>query len=318
MSDAFELRDTFILPITYGRRLGERDYVDLVPITPVEVRFIPVSPERKLAGESLFRFGGFFQEEWRKKDIMWGRLDAAEMIVRFLIKRIPPQRRVFENDEEELGHYLMPIQKQIVMEYEDDFSRGSSEERDYRQYLKDSSDLISHAGNEAIKDLPPREVVPVAVQALGVAHGLVETLESRRRGQRALALTYGWVARGLGYVNNFVNVAATLLFPQNNLLRFAIAILALGALGWSTGVLAVHFTGFQSMAPATLILAVLICVAIPAFYYQFSGWKPRSARTAVLWVAALVILAGLAFLDVRYSDSINEKLEGIGTTTIER
>jgi hypothetical protein len=36
----------------------------------------------KLAGANVHHFGGFFSADWRRNDILWGRLDAAERIIR--------------------------------------------------------------------------------------------------------------------------------------------------------------------------------------------------------------------------------------------
>jgi len=40
---------------------------------------------RKLAGTALFHFGAFLNREWRENDLMWGRLDAGERIIRWIL-----------------------------------------------------------------------------------------------------------------------------------------------------------------------------------------------------------------------------------------
>lgn len=302
MADAFELRDSFMLPMSFNRSLGERDRVEVVPITPAEATFINVRQESKLAGESLHHFGGFFQEKWRKMDIMWGRLDAAEMIVKFLIERLPDDLRNGKKDEELLKEYLMPIQGKIFKKYEDEFPKIPTEDQDYRSFLEQTASGADFVGDQTIKDLPPGEVVPITLKTLGIAHRLVETLQAKRQNQPQLSVPYGWVAKGLGYVNRFANLGSALLFPSNDLVKFAVAILTLGALGWSIGLLAVNYSGFQDVAPATLFLSglvLLIGVTVSAFYYRLT-WK----KTGFL-AGTLIVLVSLAVIDVRYSDPVN-------------
>ena len=48
----------------------------------------PSHPEKKrtkLAGVAIGHFGGFFEQGWRKNDILWGRLDAAERIIETIL-----------------------------------------------------------------------------------------------------------------------------------------------------------------------------------------------------------------------------------------
>jgi hypothetical protein len=48
----------------------------------------PGEKRRKLAGTALFHFGAFLKREWRENDLMWGRLDGAERIIRSIL---PPR-----------------------------------------------------------------------------------------------------------------------------------------------------------------------------------------------------------------------------------
>ncbi|MBF8266665.1 MAG: patatin-like protein [Dehalococcoidia bacterium] len=292
MADSFELRDAFLFPSTYGRGLGERDYVELVPITPAKPTFIDVPQESKLAGESLFHFGGFLSKEWRKNDIMWGRLDAAETIVRFLMPRIPEERR------RPLEEYVRPIQEAIVRTYTS-FTPGSGAGQDYRDYLKNSY----RVGGQTISDLPPEQMVPLAVQTLGVLHGMMENLQAERSNKPVLGTAYAVMARGLGYINRILNPAACLLFPGSSLVKRAIALLLFLGLGWTVGTFAIEIAGFQDLKDSTLVLAGLIgliAITVGGFYYRLT-WR----RFAVLSVVLLALGAAL-FLDLRYPDRVSD------------
>ena len=65
----------------------------MVRISPEDADLIDVRREDKLAGELLFHFGGFLKREWRANDILWGRLDAAEIISRTVLKAAGVQER---------------------------------------------------------------------------------------------------------------------------------------------------------------------------------------------------------------------------------
>ena len=48
-----------------------------------------LTPDDKVAGSELHRFGGFLKRSWRLNDWIWGRLDAAQMLCRLVLD---PQR----------------------------------------------------------------------------------------------------------------------------------------------------------------------------------------------------------------------------------
>ena len=85
--DRYELYDSVIVPISYGA-VGESDRVEVIRVSPEDAWRIvdeTKSGRRKLGGIELGHFGGFFRADWRRNDLMWGRLDAAERIVDTLL-----------------------------------------------------------------------------------------------------------------------------------------------------------------------------------------------------------------------------------------
>lgn len=82
--------DMVSFPILYSTDAGEQDTVDVIRISPEDATYIldertdPLG-RRKLAGTALFSFGAFLQDTWRANDILWGRLDGAERIIRSLL-----------------------------------------------------------------------------------------------------------------------------------------------------------------------------------------------------------------------------------------
>ncbi|MBD2440545.1 patatin-like protein [Nostoc sp. FACHB-110] len=80
--------DIITFPILYGSGIDEADEVDVIRISPEDATALidqKKETRRKLAGNSLYAFGGFLNQEWRKNDLLWGRLDAAERLISALL-----------------------------------------------------------------------------------------------------------------------------------------------------------------------------------------------------------------------------------------
>jgi hypothetical protein len=71
-------------PIAYGTDVGESDEVEIVRISPIDANMIKGEgyASRKLAGTKLGNFGAFFNRNWRENDMVWGRLDAVECLIK--------------------------------------------------------------------------------------------------------------------------------------------------------------------------------------------------------------------------------------------
>ncbi|MCQ3954924.1 MAG: hypothetical protein DPW15_16940, partial [Chloroflexi bacterium] len=80
----FDFYDMLTFPIQYGTDAGESDIVEIIRISPEDgTRLVNEarSGRRKLAGTQLMNFGAFFKQEWRENDMLWGRLDTAEILI---------------------------------------------------------------------------------------------------------------------------------------------------------------------------------------------------------------------------------------------
>jgi hypothetical protein len=90
--DQFEYYDQIVFPIFYEASVGEAEMCEVFRISPRDATSLvdenaPTEKRRKLAGTALFHFGAFLDREWRQNDLMWGRLDAAERIIRAVLPR---------------------------------------------------------------------------------------------------------------------------------------------------------------------------------------------------------------------------------------
>jgi len=116
----FEALDMLTFPIYYTNRINV-DRID----QPDAIEVIRVSPEdgeniekvgdasKKLAGTRIAHFGGFFKKEWRENDILWGRLDAAEILIKTVVKR--GTRTLLEPDQ--VTRFICKAQAEILRGY---------------------------------------------------------------------------------------------------------------------------------------------------------------------------------------------------------
>lgn len=132
----FEWYDMVIFPMQQGTDSAESRHVDILRISPLDAANLIREPgqahtggmggpartpdaggtpdanpagtsgRRKLAGTALFNFGAFLSRAWRENDMLWGKLDAAEIIIRNLLAddgRVKPATVDFLVDEMHRG-----------------------------------------------------------------------------------------------------------------------------------------------------------------------------------------------------------------------
>jgi Protein of unknown function (DUF3376) len=88
--DRFDFYDAVAFPITYGTDVGILKTAEVHRVSPQDATSLineldDPKQRRKLAGDTFFAFGSFFQRWWRENDVMWGRLDGAERIITMLL-----------------------------------------------------------------------------------------------------------------------------------------------------------------------------------------------------------------------------------------
>jgi hypothetical protein len=84
--DRFPDFDVAIFPLQAAAGIvGELDPILVHRISPRDATgLVDPAVRPKVAGERLGHFGGFLDRRWRSNDIMWGRLDTAERLVKCL------------------------------------------------------------------------------------------------------------------------------------------------------------------------------------------------------------------------------------------
>jgi hypothetical protein len=84
----FRELDRVLYPFEFLTDITGREIIQTIRISPNDAQMglgENKTLEDKLAGETLYAFGGFFKKSWRSNDILWGRLDGLNRIVEALL-----------------------------------------------------------------------------------------------------------------------------------------------------------------------------------------------------------------------------------------
>ena len=87
----FPYWDILVYPIQALANVGERDHVSVARFSPRDANMLePLdAKEGKLKGVQLAHFGAFLKRDHRENDYLWGRLDAAELLLDLLARSTP-------------------------------------------------------------------------------------------------------------------------------------------------------------------------------------------------------------------------------------
>ncbi|NTU94046.1 MAG: patatin-like protein [Chlorobiaceae bacterium] len=160
----YDLIDASSLPLFSGGEYGEGTIVETFRISPADTMSLWKSDERtqpKIAGLSVGAFGGFLDQQWRRNDIMWGRLDAAERIITALMPAEGEERRLREELILKAQHAIL-LETMIKWKSELAHTRNSVP-RDDTQYnildkihaaLDNSPVIMPREKNEPVQEPP--------------------------------------------------------------------------------------------------------------------------------------------------------------------
>jgi patatin-related protein len=90
----FPLWDALIFPTVALSALPQFTPITVSQFSPLTALALPTPDGGKLKGVSLHHFGGFIDAAWRENDYLWGRLDAAELVLRMLRSSAPGRPQV--------------------------------------------------------------------------------------------------------------------------------------------------------------------------------------------------------------------------------
>jgi uncharacterized protein DUF3376/patatin-like phospholipase len=241
-AEEFRPRDAMLLAADVYGGLRQRDRIEHAQISPVGGRNAGVPPQSKLAGTTLGHFGGFLDRGWRRNDLMWGRLDGAEALVRGVMKEVDPAAAAPLIDELQQG--IVRAERPELLSKEGDWK----------------ADLLRYAGGDISEgELNGRRLVSLGLRTAGIVRKMLRTAELESAGGGAGGRVRGFILRNLanliGFVLALVYLPATALFAKGQLLRRAAIFLALVPFVW----------GVLTLGLAVLGVVPFDEVALPAF-----------------------------------------------------
>ncbi len=263
--DRYEIRDMFILPIEALAGIAERDPVNLIRISPSAATYIDKRPQDKLAGDSMGHFGGFLSRHWRANDVLWGRLDAAELIVRVLLPGQP--RQLVEG-------YIHTIQEEITRA-ELPLIWQKTPNLNYKAFLEQEHKI----GQEELADLPPELKAPLALKASQVLRNMFRRVEQieQRKGLRA---AFRWLGLTLSMFLSLIRWPAIALWGRDVAARrLATLVLFVFFVSGLLGIVA----GLVGVIPLNGQVGVWIAVLVIPFLLWILIWN--------VWWGVLVALA---------------------------
>jgi len=132
----FDQWDMALYPVRDASGVGEQDIVGIARISPRDASLLAPREgeseirsfyEHKLKGTAFGHFGAFLEAGWRQNDYLWGRLDAAERLVRVVVN--DPEK------ETEISRYCKRLFEAIVAEEAEHLPAAADTVRDVRRRI---------------------------------------------------------------------------------------------------------------------------------------------------------------------------------------
>lgn len=232
--ERYVLWDLFILPLDQLSDGGERDRVGFIRISPSAARYVRKPAEEKVAGDTLGHFGGFARRSWRKNDILWGRLDTAEVIAQVLFETA---------DRAALEQSIRAVQEEIVREELPNVSG------DYRTFLEDDYDV----GKETIAAVSMQDRTTFVADAAAVTRNLLGRLGGADSLSIPIRKAFRWTGRGVGVGLSLTRWPVLAVFGRDPLIRRAVG-------------LAILFAFLFAVVAAVLVLVFDVAEARPRLW----------------------------------------------------
>lgn len=328
----FEDYDSVAFPLLYASGAGEADVVEVIRVSPLDATSLvdpnPPGTPPKVTGARYMHFGAFLSRLWRERDILWGRLDAAEILIGALLPLDlgDPERRA------ELANELL-TQAQRVIVREQLGTRDRAElvsllaqvlasvpagttpsEADLRRILvhaagppldermlmvleaviQDEGLLVEHVRRSAgeIEPLPPNETLRTIGRG---AHIMGEVLAgvAEGRGQKRLGLPFVWVGRLGALLTGMVEVATPRSF-LHLIGRHWFALLVLFEALAIAGGAVLSAPGVVQFGVTALVATLVFAIAVwtlRRFFDRGQGWWAVAAAVLALLLIAVLALA---------------------------
>jgi predicted acylesterase/phospholipase RssA len=255
----FELWDAQLLTIDEVSSASARDQIRFARISPADAEYIEKPADEKLAGDALGHFGGFLKKSWRCNDLLWGRLDAAEMICRMIMRR-PSDGGPAPLPEAQIRAVQEEIAKAEIHDLSGDYRTHL--ERDYK------------VGEEGLADVPMEDRADLALHSSAVVRNMLRGLGTAEPLPGPMRKLFAWLGSALGVLLAFVRWPVRAGFGRDPAVRRGIDI-------------AVLFVGLWSIA--SLILVALGVIGTTNTLWTLIG---GGLLVFVLWTVAHALRRG--------------------------
>ncbi len=314
--DNYQGYDFVSFPVVYATDVGDEIVTtDVIRISPEDATSL-VNPQlgdkrQKLAGTAFHNFGAFFEESWRKNDMLWGRLDSAERLITALLPGCPNLAAALlrEAHRKILDEYYEPvITGQALEQLASKLAAGNRVEDPLRDLAAVKAALRNHPD--------PDHFINFFKRADGYAVDRKLTPESAAEALSRTATVFGKVLQGIGeqsdsqptktlgtWLSRFGSIAWGLVevaTPQslwrllNNHVRDILlffAVVMTGG-GWIFG-----FPDAMKLGWALLGATLVVQLAV----WAVSDWLTGRGKTiSIVKGLAVVLVIGLAILGMRH------------------
>ncbi|RAP78520.1 DUF3376 domain-containing protein [Paenibacillus montanisoli] len=173
--------DVFLFPLSIGRE-GELSRIELLRISASDTKTIEMNGNDKLVGNDLGAFASFLNRKWRVSDMMWGRMDTADILIEHLYQSYKNNatdseawkargmraraERLLAIAEEELPY----VDKELYAKFRERKLHGKPPEEQIKQ-IKQFFESEYKVGKESWKDL--RFAVKAKIIAAGIDNYLI-------------------------------------------------------------------------------------------------------------------------------------------------
>jgi patatin-related protein len=227
----YVLYDLVTYPVEYGTGAGESGVVKVYRVSPEDATSLinergTGEHRSKLAGRAVMSFGAFLDRRWRKNDMLWGRLDAAERLISILLPGDDAKTQQIREDLIKQAHIGILSEDVTAEDLEQiahvitdalaNCAAGSDQETDLRtfvetllqsknlaptmesalrQCLRTPEDLRRYYKEkyEVDRHLDPENMVRLISRGTAITGNMLEGLADKYRSQRGKRMAH-WIA----------------------------------------------------------------------------------------------------------------------------
>lgn len=222
--DAFEFIDMHLYPACILASVGEAEPIETVRVSPDAATYYKQGDnvvEEKLAGEMLMHFSAFLKQTWRENDLIWGRLDAAEVIARTLVSDSSSGKRKQKSYIKKLGQNIIQeeldsilkrrkteIHRLLLSSLDDQEHVIKGIMKDLNEMKKEDSELFFHneyqIGSETFKNVDPGYLIKVTVMALRTFGRLLNLLPKRIEAKKSGSILGNALNKIIKWLNRLI------------------------------------------------------------------------------------------------------------------